>query len=153
MTIVNMNGEPIGKEAEEAEWMLHAILSWLSDERTGQVILRQRVITRQQAQGTFAGLLAVAQGKATIDPSMVRAVMLRLLQNQVVRIRIAAQVLAQEARTRQEIGDEDEDTCVEYPPLRSRREVMAELQNVRLELEVSARTAPFRPDYGIIRPC
>lgn len=172
MTIYDASGQLAGED--DVQWMGPSILHWLSEERTQRILLEQRVFSPVGLGEMMRGLSRAALAGMPIKPEQLRAAMLKILSNRVVRIRIAADILRREYENRagyeivcrefprvldawskaslagQDCGPRPEDprsAALEEipPPQRHRSEIMRELRDLQLELETSADSKIERP--------
>lgn len=158
MTIFSPEGQPLGED--DVQWMADAILHWMEEDRTRIVVLQQRVYTPYELLELRQNLQRARSNGRLVRPDQLRGHMLRLLQNRVVRIRLAADVLKREAENRAgyeimvdnferaksawakakllgfgpDPGPEPELPDA-LPDARGRHEVMKELQELREKLE------------------
>lgn len=169
MTLLDASGNPTGEDADDAvQWMGQAIYYWLGEERTRRVLVEQGVFSMVEIRGLVAALAVAVSRDMRLDPQLLRKNMLKFLENRVVRIRIAADILRREYENRrgyemmaanfdaviaswhkrkllgEDVGEEPQRPEA-LPPGRDRRIVMRELKELRSELEAKVNSSIVRP--------
>lgn len=123
---------------KDVQWMVPALFSWLSDERVRRTAARENCATHAGI-GLLGGILHMSLSTGQpVDPKMLRRSALDLIGNRKVRRIVARIVMERQVALREEFP-------TQAPPAKSARDILAELQDLRKELEMEFETGIVRP--------
>lgn len=130
--ILDKDGKPAGEE--DIQWAVEMIFRWLEDQPIREVLVEHGVYKPAEIQ-RLGGLLHAALVHGThVKPDGLRTNLVRILGDRVVRVKIAARVLKNEAESRRAY----EEICAIFP------QIMAEWARRQMDGHIEER--PTLPD-------